>query len=343
MDNARANFLSLNDLYSDVAAVMNATWPFYRMPNLEHHATSMLKRAGGEIWASAHIVQEEQRNQWNAFVAENYEPMIFEGEKYSFGNLNHLNGTAPPYFPDLFFLDEFGQPKPAPEPPVESPGHFAFWSFAPSWSFQGFVNFDVLQNSGGPSLIDTAKLSRDRFYMGGMAAFVPGSLSARFEEVHEHVHSEFPGSATDTPHASIYHPIFENNLDRTTQQVASSAMVLGWDISLRNLLPDNVRGIQAVVHNSCNESATYEIRGKEAFFRGYGDFHDVTYDDTKLRVSLHEEYAPPEPVNGACKYWMVRQRIADKSCCSLFINRTCTLLESSKAFTQPIHRGIMLC
>ena len=76
---------------------------------------------------------------------------------------------------------------------------------------------------------------------------------------------------------------------------------------MKNLLPEGVAHIVAVVENSCNQSFTFEIDGPRANFLGSGDRHETGYDHMKVYADLDilsHRLAAETP--GHCSYWMVR-------------------------------------
>lgn len=79
---------------------------------------------------------------------------------------------------------------------------------------------------------------------------VPTALT---QEEHDAMHSKLIDSEAQNPHSFIYTPIHKVVGDYDSEIVAIIGTGNAWDAALLNLLPDNVRGITAVVRNDCNQ------------------------------------------------------------------------------------------
>ena len=91
-------------------------------------------------------------------------------------------------------------------------------------------------------------VSKVRRYVG-----VPTAMS---QEEHEKLHSKLLDSSSEHPHSFFFHPIRETLDDLESPVVGMIASGVAWDFSLLNLLPDGVRGITAVISNTCNQTFT---------------------------------------------------------------------------------------
>lgn len=121
------------------------------------------------------------------------------------------------------------------------------------------------------------------------------------------MHSIVPGSQSDFPHSLVGHPVHEMVDDPNSQIVAFLGGGFAWDFALRNLIPDEVGGITVVIQNSCNQTYTYEVNGKEAFFKGTGDLHEAKYVSLNETVNLWPSTDPKYvSTPGHCLYSMVR-------------------------------------
>ena len=138
----------------------------------------------------------------------------------------------------------------------------------------------------------------------------------QLEEEHVLFHSQYmllEGNETlfDHPHTLVVAPVFDD-LERKGNIVAFTTSHLAFDRYMGNLLPDNVRGIQVIISNTCNQSFSYELIGhkvranisdwacrinvfrvaqpfssldfSQAIYLGPGDWHDTAYDDMKAQV-----------------------------------------------------------
>ena len=51
-----------------------------------------------------------------------------------------------------------------------------------------------------------------------------------------------------------------------------------WDFYLSRLLPEGVKGVYAVLSNTCSQTVTYSINGPVATYLGEGDLHGGEFD-----------------------------------------------------------------
>jgi hypothetical protein len=98
------------------------------------------------------------------------------------------------------------------------------------------------------------------------------------------------------PVARIFLPIYDS-FGRDRKPVAVLMSIIHWRSNFNNILPDNVNGIVAVFHSTCDggytNSVTFEIDGSTSKTRTLGDDHDRRYDrysksaymDTDSRIS----------------------------------------------------------
>jgi class 3 adenylate cyclase len=143
------------------------------------------------------------------------------------------------------------------------------------------------------------------------------SVSIKFED-HERHHAslvKYQSNATSStfqhPHAAYYYPVFESEHDINSRIVAFLVGLLPFDRYLINLLPEGVRGIDAVLR-SRGEAFTYRLDGNsvrwfalvsqcfqrravvslrslllQAFYVGPVDMHEASHDSTKRTVPFY--------------------------------------------------------
>ena len=131
----------------------------------------------------------------------------------------------------------------------------------------------------------------------------------KFQALTPDVHASYhDGDGTVShPHSFVYAPIQQSlHQEEPRNVVATITAAIAWDASLRNLLPEEIRGLACVIHNNCNQSFTYVIDGAKAVYQGEGDSHDIKFDSLKKVVPLawnEEEWFVDTP--GHCVYAMV--------------------------------------
>ena len=158
------------------------------------------------------------------------------------------------------------------------------------------------------------------------------------EEEHDAMHTDNINSEPDFPHSFMLAPIHEQLEDTNSPIVSVALFAFAWvrllevngsmqmihlkwmfltlplfshllysqDAAWRNLLPQGVEGIFAVLHNSCGQAFTYKIDGPDALYLGEGDKHETAYDyyGVVQELSLHS-HPRFEATPGHCVYSMV--------------------------------------
>lgn len=118
------------------------------------------------------------------------------------------------------------------------------------------------------------------------------NLGAGFtKEDHDKFHDRFVerhgNQTTGTrPHAFVFTPIYAEMGDSDSTIVGAFMGIVAFDVYMSELLPDGINGIHAVLHNSCNESHTYELTGGKAGYLGVGDWHNTKYNDKAVTMDF---------------------------------------------------------
>ena len=71
-----------------------------------------------------------------------------------------------------------------------------------------------------------------------------------------------PNGGVDNPHSFTFSPIHREIGNPDSEIVAMFALATAWDVSMLNLLPDNVKGMICVIENTCDQIVSYRIDGK---------------------------------------------------------------------------------
>ena len=172
----------------------------------------------------------------------------------------------------------------------------------PMRSYGPLLNLNIASIGNNGDVIDGVLLLRNETLVTAVKPF--NALPA---EEHRFFHPD--ADEVDHPHSFLYHPVYERVKDSTSNIVATLTSSVAWDASMRYLLPDTVKGIRSVIKNNCNQSFTYEVVGRQAFYLGDGDLHDTKFDEYELFVDLalhtHPDYTSTP---GHCQYSMVSTR-----------------------------------
>ena len=268
----------------------------------------MLSRA--EYVGVNNIIKREDRAEFINYTTTHHRDWIEEAHYLSYGNLDLLNNDTSLYRPYIYNKTSEGNW----EPDIDRDQYFVRTTqMPPPRSFGPLTNWNIgsmvgceLMHAGLDALKNETLTDRVKPFQ----ALPP--------DEHQGFHTD---DLADNPHSFVYHPVRKVISDKDSEIVASLTVVIAWDASMRNLLPDNVKGIHCVVQNSCNQSYSYEVNGKDAIYLGDGDRHNPKYDRMGVEVDLslhtHPEFATTP---GHCQYRMVRETDDDRMTHMLFLD-----------------------
>ena len=214
------------------------------------------------------IVEPQDRMQWSQYIMS---------------NLDWYNGSA--FLPDVWYFGNGSQPTMYDR---NATGPFlAIWQADP-------LPVLPLLNFNSFSLSDSVVLHN---IMETLGEGVVGSvLSKQFVDL------LYPSDKYE-PDSFYYQPLFDSFDQESKKVVGELLILLRWNVYFSDILPDDVRGIYLVLENTCNNTATWKIEGKDARYIGSGDLHDTAYDSYKLSADFNT-YNNVEAARkaGACIY-----------------------------------------
>lgn len=293
-------FSNLGSQMTAYAQSTNATWPYFWLPLFETYAEDALRDSRAEGVSVANFVTHEQRETYVDFATDNYEAMVMEGHLLRSGDLDRLSETG--YHPYLTSTNGAGEF----EMEEEREFYFPSFSFSPPPFSYGLINWNMLSVQDYDNAINAMLDLKNETVLTPVRSYISTGVSQTKEE-HERLHSELPESSSSHPHSLLFRPIHERVHDYESPIVGLVAAGFAWDASLRNLVPEGINGIVAVVRNSCNQEYTYQINGPDAIFQGAGDFHDPGYDAFEVVADLALHTHPDfSSTPGHCLYSMVR-------------------------------------
>lgn len=134
------------------------------------------------------------------------------------------------------------------------------WQCSPPPYSSSFLNYDMMSEKIIQDMLPPLQKFRSGLLSVSQDSFaqLPESFSAESD-------GEAAGDAEvrDLPHSLYVRPVFEGMDDSRSKVVGFLASVVPWDIFMSNLLPDGVKGITAVLKNTCNQSYTFVINGQQ--------------------------------------------------------------------------------
>eukprot|EP00980_Cylindrotheca_fusiformis_P003083 scaffold719_cov117-Cylindrotheca_fusiformis.AAC.3 len=274
-------------------AFYNTSWPFYRIPNWSVQAKKLAPLTGVDDprVAVAPIVQEDDRDQWNNFAAEQnpiwYQESI-DHEGYTEHTAQELVNVTIPF---VHFYDPENGYQPTP---VSRPGEvLPYFQAYPIGFIPGFpvmvTNIDILP----------ASRQTEELYRITKVTRRPTLGFTRF------------GFDTETPGSQIMQPIYDGPDTEAEEKkmVAVILIRLPWLDYFKNLLAEGEDGIVVVLESACprliengaqygrqnltqsdRNIITYQVDGPHAILLGEGDMHDPKYDAlvvSEVFVDLH--------------------------------------------------------
>eukprot|EP00980_Cylindrotheca_fusiformis_P016356 scaffold4870_cov135-Cylindrotheca_fusiformis.AAC.6 len=263
-------------------AFRNTSWPFYRIPEWSVQAKKLAQLTGVDdpIVAVAHIVQEDERDQWNSFTAQQnpiwYQESI-EHEGYTEFTTEELVQKTIPF---VHFYDPENGYQPTP---VRRPGEvYPYFQAYPIGLNSGIpvmsTNIDILVSSKQTEELYRITKRTQRPTIG-------------FTQIRIDRETVIPGSQIVQP---IYDGADTEAEDRKI--VAISGIRLHWLDYFKNLLADGEEGLVVVLESACprlrgkratqnlteaeseRNIITYQVDGPTAVLLGEDDLHDPKYD-----------------------------------------------------------------
>ena len=232
-------------------------WPFVTLPFFESYAKHVLIQSGTEVFSVFPMIKHDQRESWVQYANETYVDMV--NESHALETTDDIQELTPvgyhPYIsaPDMAHGGF--------QPDKERDYYFASWHYSPPPFTYGLINWNVGSVPDYENILEALMSLKNETLVTRVRKYV-GVGTALSQEEHDKMHSALPtGSDSEHPHSFVFHPIHEIVDDYNSPIVAVTASGMAWDFSLRNLVPDNVFGLQAIIKNDCNQSYTYEIDG----------------------------------------------------------------------------------
>mmetsp|Transcript_94 Transcript_94/g.267 ORF Transcript_94/g.267 Transcript_94/m.267 type:complete len:1155 (-) Transcript_94:417-3881(-) len=264
---------------TSTALLMGAEWPFVTLADFEIRASNLRQQTNAIGVIIAPTVEETQSKEWTSYVLQNG------------GWLGETLFNA--FSPYIFF---FGPPTEEGGSNVQLGGPTPY---SPVWQMDPLPSYPIV-NFNLESYEEGKKVSQLAFELGEGAVtniLENNDLSGVFPAVTS------SSSSADEPHSTFTAPIYDI-LDKATRKpVALVHVFLRWNIYFSNKLPEDVRGIDLVLENTCGTTVTWELVGKDAIYKGRGDLHDEKYDSHRVTSSF-DFYDDLELASdlGACLY-----------------------------------------
>ena len=169
--------------------------------------------------------------------------------------------------------------------------------FAPIWQLSppplpgltDVINLDLLSNAMFASMISSMN-DTNRMVVSKVRCFTQYNSTLSTSYFGSEVNDKDVSSSKSArgPHSIIVSPIFDS-FDETNRDMRALLIgVLSWEELISGLVPKEVKGIAAVVQNTCGQIMTFAVDGAQGTFLGYGDLHDDASDELQIHTSFIE-------------------------------------------------------
>jgi hypothetical protein len=265
----------------------NQEWPFVSVPAFEVVGQSVRIQTGFEVLFFCPMVTLPNVEAWQTFSTENSAHWLEESRniaitataraEYTKSETTLLAtdtfvGKATPMILDLTAnVDEISHGAPinvTPSIQVHPDGpFFPNWMQTPAPLTSVALNVNMMSISKTAQGLLSAALATRRGVFSNVSDISSiAQTTIKFED-HERYHASlgnFVSNSTTSaflhPHAPFLYPLFANASDNASQLVAAFVALAPIDRYLINLLPNGIRGIDAVVRN-CDRNFTYRLDG----------------------------------------------------------------------------------
>lgn len=261
----------------------SATWPFFTATNYAMQAAKFLRLSNAYSCSITPVVYEHQKDEWENYVLQNLHWLeeafdVMESDETWEHEVNREYGQMP-----IFSL----------QGPVSnaSDASLPLKSFAPTWvqypaipqAFLGFpYNFDSWSLPLVIPQAQNAYLKRAVAFSGTMTGVImdpndPAQVQTA-ELFWDHASYYVPKAyGVKEPAASAIIPLYNAQLDRVkmdtedlegVEPVAYFSFAFFFKELLRDMLPENSKGVHMVVHSACGNNSvfTYQLDGAEPVF-----------------------------------------------------------------------------
>jgi hypothetical protein len=285
---------SFSKTMTSLALVANESWPLITLPHFEIRATDYLALSGSQQIALAPIVNDANREDWEAYTVARQE-WIKDGLDLEY--LLRLSQER-----TEVESDKEGQETTTIAPGTNMEGFSVLGTAKPIqefiWRHAPLTHRPVIEINKGPlvPIWQTYPPPRNSFVVNYNLLSSPDfqeliniSLSTR-RAVLSKVIDNFVlfGNAQTIaidPKSVVIQPVFES-FEANAQVVAFLVVVIPWFIYFDHVLSDGASPVVCVLKNSCGEAFSYEVDGPQATFMGVGDWHDAAFDHLEVKTQF---------------------------------------------------------
>jgi hypothetical protein len=244
-----------------LALAANATWPEFTVPNFYDLAEQFAASTEAETVFIVPVIVDETRELWNKYsTAPGNMDWYKEGLQREGKQLQHLTDIQlVPTKLQQSFIDKEDN----------STHYLPLWQSYPTPHSVDLINHNLVDFSTIDHLLhhvlDEGEPALSRVFVPCLGDDCPpetfyGPILSSIDKNTDH---------TDQPHIMLLQPITagfdhgDENPDKKNEIVAIVGGVFQLDTYLKNVLHEGANGIEAVVRNTCEDAATFELNGDE--------------------------------------------------------------------------------
>ena len=242
------------------------SWPFVTLSSFQQRAYTTKVNSGLLEVSLNPLVSEEDREEWEEYVVSEDAYWIQQAVDYqaSVGTDKFVVDYGPDFTNEVSYSIKKVQGNgELQDVPLGQGPYLPRWETSPLLR-RDIVNRDDLKDDDGDAAIES--LESGHVYLGGLLRSSPGTINdggrtgffAQLLSVDQEKEMEYQGD----PMTAIYLPVFESFQDGR-RAVAVMHAILNWASVFKNILPDNIVGVDVVLNNPCHESYTFRVNGPE--------------------------------------------------------------------------------
>jgi len=295
------------------AKATNQEWPFVTIDDYNVQATKLMKNAGAKFLTTYAVIEEEQREEWEAY-ASNHTYWVNQSLEVQARDRGYTGPNiteqylADNYMGDYDLIhgyDEFFFCGNSTNGVDHGGPYVPMWQHTPVIPVYPLYNWDLSTAAFRPpwyAVYDTHLVTITEPYMIAWPWDTDKIAENEAEADWIQVLLE-PGEEPLEPISDIYYPVIEEALDNVYHRAedlstenydtksnklgAYVALTIYWRDTLRDLLPVGSAGVAIVFENACDVPPfTYEISGPVPKYLGAGYYNSTFEGDEELTKEL---------------------------------------------------------
>jgi hypothetical protein len=259
---------SCSDSITGAAIATNSEFPFVTVPTFEIFGRSVRQQSGAELIVWAPKVKADELTRWEEYAIAN--EGWYEDSKQLAAASTESTSVLADYVPgniSTFVYDASVEGNLSPTP-IENPPFYPMWQLSPP-PFTPFAlkaDFKTLLDFG--DYLETVDIVKEGVFGQAFDERTDLGESVLNQADHLAFHEQFvtsdkESSAFERPHAFFFQPVFRQAYNDTSEIVGTVNALVPIDRYFANLLPDGVKGITAVLQNTCGRLYTYYLVGNK--------------------------------------------------------------------------------